>query len=146
MFNPAIDAASPPPLFEVTSAAVSIIPDNFAPTMRVQIGIASGSPYAVLDPGGIYPQLSNPFKVTMDTVPGARINPDPSQVGPSTGTVCYDLAYEGDGGPRYNSILFHMVSDRSVAIKLDPTPRLGPQCSSTALGEPDASWTATYIR
>ncbi len=145
-FNPAVDAASPPPLFELTSAAVSIIPDNLAPTSRVQIGIASGSPFAALDPGGIYPQLRQPLKVTMDQVPGARINPDPAQVGPSTGTVCYDLDYEGDGGRRYNSILFRMVSDRRVAIKLDPTPSVGPRCSSTALGEPDATWTTTYVR
>jgi hypothetical protein len=145
-FNPAVDAASPPPLFELESAAVSIIPDNLAPTSRVQIGIASGSPFAALDPGGSYPQLRHPLKVTMDQAPGARINPDPAQVGPSTGTVCYDLEYEGDGGRRYNSILFRMLSDRSVAIKLDPTPSVGPRCSSTALGEPDATWTTTYVR
>jgi len=145
-FNPAVDAASPPPLFELESAAISIIPDNLAPTSRVQIGIASGSPYAALDPGGIYPQLGRPFKLTMNGDAGARINPDPAQVGPRSGTVCYDLQYEGVGGPRYNSILFHMLSDRSVAIKFDPTPRVGPPCSSIALDEPDVTWTTTYVR
>lgn len=145
-FNPAIDAASPPPLFEVRSAAISIIPDNSAPTTRVQIGIASGSRFAALDPSGSYPQLRIAFKVTMDRAPGARINPDPSQVGPSSETICYDLAYAGASGPQFNSILFRMVSDRSVAIKLDPTPYAAARCSSITLGDPDATWTTTYVR
>ncbi len=145
-FNPAIDAASPPPLFELESAALSIIPDNLAPTSRVQIGIASGSPFAALDPDGSFPQLRRPLVVTMNRAPGARVNPDPAQVGPHLGTVCYDLAYEGDGGQRYNSILFRMLSDRSVAIRFDPEPSVGPRCGSMALGEPDATWTTTYVR
>ena len=144
-FNPAIDAASPAPLFEVTSAAISIIPDNTAPTTRVQIGIASGSRFAALDPGGSYPQLHDAFKVTTNQAPTARINPDPARIGPSTGTVCYDLAYQGVG-LRFNSILFHMATDTSVAIKFDPTPYGGPQCGLITLGAPDASWTATYVR
>lgn len=144
-FNPAIDAASPPPVFEVTSAAISIIPDNAAPTTRVQIGIASGSRFAAIDPTGSVAQLHDPFRVTMNQAPGARINPDPAQIGPASGTVCYDLAYQGVG-PRYNSILFHMITDTSVAIKFDPTPYGGPQCGSITLAAPDPSWTTTYVR
>ena len=61
-FNPAIDATSPAPVSDVTSAAVSVIPDNFAPTTRVQIGIASGGRFSALDPDGRYPQLRPPLQ------------------------------------------------------------------------------------
>ena len=123
-----------------------MIPDNEAPATRVQIGIASGTRFAALDPGGIYPQLHSPFEVTMNGAPGARINPDPALIGPSSGTVCYDLGYAGATGPRYNSILFNLVSEESVAIKFDPTGYAAPRCGSIALGDPDASWTTTYVR
>jgi hypothetical protein len=144
-FNPAVDTASPAPLFELEWAALSIIPDNLAPSTRVQIGFGSGHPLAALDPAGSYLQLRNPFKITINTAPGARVNPDPASVGPGTGTVCYDLAYAAVG-VRYNSIRFHMNDDRTVAIKFDPTPYGAAQCNSIPLGNPDGTWTATYVR
>lgn len=64
----------------------------------------------------------------------ARFNSDPPQVGPQSGTVCYGLQAEGGSGS--NAILIHTVADRGVAITIDPTPRFGPPCGSSALGEP----------
>jgi len=145
-FNPSLDTASPPPLFELESGAISIIPDNQAPTANVQIGIASGNHFAALDPDRRYLQLGSPFRIPINTASQARINPDPALVGPSTGTVCYDLLYGSDAGPRYNTILFHMVSETSVAIKFDPIAFGGPQCAAIPLGEPDSTWTTTYVR
>jgi len=144
-FNPALDTASPAPLFEIESAALSIIPDNHAPTTRIQIGIGAGRPLSALDPTGAYPQLRSPLVVTVNGAPGARVNPNPALVSPDTGTVCYDLAYGSFAGSRHNTILFHMVDARTVAIKLDPTPYGAPQCAVIPLAEPDATWT-TYIR
>jgi hypothetical protein len=138
-FNPAVDAAAVPPLFELESAALSIIPYNLSPTTHLQIGVGSGRPYAALDPAGAYPQLRNSFIIAIDPAPGARLNPDPAAVRPRTGTVCYDLAYN-NGGARYNTMLLHMRGARHVAIKYDPTPYAAPQCGSIALPEPDGSW------
>jgi len=144
-FNPAVDAAAEPPLLDLERAALSIIPDNLAPATRVQIGVGSGGPYSAFDPAGAIPQLRSPLRVDVDFTPGARINPDPATVGPATGTVCYDLAYDDFGGTRWNTIRFRMPGARRVAIKLDATPYFSAQCASTPLSEPDAGW-IVYVR
>jgi len=144
-FNPAVDAAAEPPLFELEYAALSIIPYNLAPTTRGQIGAGSGNPYAALDPAGAYPQLRNPFIIEINAAAGARINPDPAAVRPTTGTVCYDLSYNDGGMTRYNTMLFHMLDARRLAIKYDPAPSDSPRCGSIALSEPDSTW-VTYER
>jgi hypothetical protein len=140
-FNPVVDKSAEPPLFELEFAALSIIPDNKAPTTRLQVGVGSGNPLAALDPGGIYPQLRNPFSIEMNTIAGKRVNPDPAGVRIKSGTVCYDLAYRGNSGElRYNTIQFHMLSSKQVAIKFDPTPYNVPHCSLMTLSEPDNTW------
>jgi len=139
-FNPAVDAAAVPPLFELESAALSIIPYNLAPTTRVQIGAGSGSPYAALDPAGVHPQLRHPFIIEIDAAAGARVNPDPAAVRPATGTVCYDLSYNDAGMTRYNTMLFRMLRARRLAIKYDPAPHDAPQCGAITLSEPDGTW------
>lgn len=139
-FNPAVDAAAEPPLSDLEYSALSIIPDNLAPTTRVQIGAGSGNPYAALDPAGAYPQLRQPFIIEIDTATGARINPDPAAVRPTTGTVCYDLLYNDGGMARYNTMLFHMLDARRLAIKYDPAPHDSPQCGLIAPSEPDSAW------
>jgi len=139
-FNPAIDSAPESALFNLEQAALSIIPYNLAPTTRVQIGAGSGNPLAALDPAGALPQLLHPFIIEFDPAPGARIDPDPAAVGPTTGTVCYDLSYNDGGMTRYNAMRFHMLGARGPAIKYDSVPHVAPQCASIPLSEPDGTW------
>jgi hypothetical protein len=143
-FNPAVDTASPPPLFDLESAVVSIVPYNLAPATRTQIGIASGGPLSLIDPTRSYPQLKNRFVVDTDKTPGARVNPDPAAVGPATGTVCYDLAYSA-GTSVWNTLQVHLLGKRRVAFKFDPIPLSAPGCAGKTSGEPDATW-AVYRR
>jgi hypothetical protein len=147
-FNPALDALSRDELLQgvdIDRAALSVIPYNLEPLARVQIGIGSGTPYAAFDPSGAIPQLRSPLLVDVDFTPGARINPDPAAVGPATGTVCYDVSYNDFGGTHWNTIRFRMQGGRRVAIKLDATPQLSPQCAATPLAEPDPGW-IVYVR
>jgi hypothetical protein len=145
-FNPAVDAAAEPPLFELERAALSIIPDNLAPGTRIQVGVGTGSAlYSAFDPAGVIPQLREPLRADVDFTPGARVNPDPATVGQATGTVCYDLSYHDFGGTLYNTMLFRMLGGRRVAIKYDPAPHASSRCASLPLAEPDASW-ITYVR
>ena len=132
--------------FELERGALAIGPDNLAPAMSLQISIGSGSSYAALDPSGALPHLDRAFRVDFDSSPGARVNPDPAQVTAATGTVCYDLAYDEGAGPRYNLLRLHLVSSKRLAIDFDATPALAAACAAAPLGEPDASWTATYVR
>lgn len=142
-FNAAVDEAAEPPLFELELAALSIVPDNFRPLTHLQIGAGSGHPLAGLDPDGLYPQLDNRFLVTVDSTPGARINPDPAQVSVETGLVCYDMEYPGGG--LYNTLLVKMTGPRDILLKYDPTDYAAPHCPVAILTEPDA-WTAHYVR
>jgi len=139
-FNPAVDEPREPPLFDLESAVLSIIPYNLAPDTHVQIGAGSGNPYAALDPAGSYPQLRAPLVVAIDASPGARVNPDPATVRSRTGTVCYDLAYQEGGMTRYNSMQLRLLGARRLAILFDPAPHDAPQCASLPLGEPDGAW------
>ena len=139
-FNSAVDAAATPPVFDLEQAALSIIPDNNNPTARVQIGVGSGGTYSALDPAGAYPELKHPFVIQIDTL-STHVNPDPASVAVSTGTVCYDLSYNHMGGPRYETLLFHMLGSRRVAVKYDPAWQSSPQCGFMTLpSSPDASW------
>lgn len=146
-FNPALDALALEGLLgvDIDSAALSIIPYNYQPLTRLQIGVGSGTPFSAFDPAGAIPQLRSPLLVDVDFTPGARINPDPATVGHAAGTVCYDVSYNDPGGTRWNTMLFRMLGGRRVAIKLDATPQLSPGCASTPLAEPDPSW-IVYVR
>ncbi len=146
-FNPAVDDPGAAPVTDLDWAALSIIPDNLAPTTRVQIGIPHGHPLCALDPQGVYPQLgtSVPFRALVNGASGARVNPNPAQVGPDTGTVCYDLVAHPETTPEYLAIYFHLLDSRTVAVKLDPTPHAAAVCSPGALPEPDGSW-INYVR
>ncbi len=153
-FNPAIDA-DPWPFLDIDTSALTIIPDNFSPLMRVQIGwgtAASASVYpalALLDPATWSPpildvdQIALPFTVTKDIAPGAVVNPDPAAVGAGM-TVCYDLPY--NAGTNYNYVLFHMTDSTTVKVKYDPTAYTMSKCASFSGFPPvDATW-VTYIR
>jgi len=156
-FNPALDSL-PSIVFDYELAALSIIPDNYNPTTRIQIGFgnaASGMTIpnlALLDPINwvpsiTAPQITNPFYIYFDTTLGAVVNPEPSVVGIGT-TVCYDLAYVDDVGmDKFNSILFNMLDASHLKIKYDPTAYSVSQCNGLATAFPiiDASW-IEYVR
>lgn len=143
-FSTNVDDAPEPPLFDLQTGALSIIPDNLRPLTHIQIGIGAGrlSPF---DPDNVLDRLDMPFFVAVDFTPGARVNPDPSAVGARTGTVCYDLAYHDGGESRYNAIFFNLTGGRGVLVKLDTTPYTAPPCADSGLPLPDGSW-AEYVR
>ncbi len=121
-FNPAVDEAAVPPLFDLDAAGLSLTPDTDSPNDHLQIGIGSNESFAALDPHGIYPQLQQEFLVAMDKTPGAKINPDPANVDRNTGTVCYDLFFDLPAGPGYNVLLLRMESARRLLIKIRCDP------------------------
>lgn len=142
-FNVAVDEADEPPLFALEEAAISIIPDNLRPLTHVQIGVGSGDTLSALDPDDLYPQLDNPLYVAIDPVPGSKINPDPANVSPQTGLICYDLEYQGGG--HYNTLLVKMTKPREILLKYDPTDYPAPNCAAAIAAEP-STWTARYVR
>ena len=145
-FNPALDAAATPPLGQIETGALSVIPDNLAPSTHVKLAFGAGSTFSAFDPDPARPvmQLREAFRVEIDPAPGTTINPDPALVGVRTGVVCYDLPYNAPEGPRFNSVRFHLPDRRTLQIKYDPAPFLTPQCA-TLTGDPDGTW-AVYVR
>ena len=144
-FNPALDAAVVPPLGEIETGALSIIPDNQDPAY-VRIAFGAGSSFSAFDPDPARPvtQLRQAFRVAVDATAGALINPDPQAVGVRTGPVCYDLPYAAPEGPRFNSVRFYLPDRRSLQIRYDPTPHVTPQCAGF-IDPPDATW-VVYVR
>jgi hypothetical protein len=143
-FSTNVDAAPEPPLFQLQTGALSVIPDNLRPLTHVQIGIGSGG-LSGLDPDDLLPQLDDAFFVAVDFTPGARVNPDPTAVRARTGTVCYDLRHNAEGAVRYNALFFNLAGGRGVQVKLDATAYAAPACATSGLPEPDGSW-AAYVR
>lgn len=153
-FNPAIDAAGPEVLFDIEAGALSIIPDNYNPLHRVQIGFGNDSgdttpSLALLDPSTWSPpiagvdQIRQPFFIASNPLLLATVNPDPAVVDVGK-TVCYDLPYwTGD----YNYVLFHMTDSTTLRVKYDPTDYTTAQCTGLSASYPvvDDSW-GTYIR
>jgi len=128
-FNPAVDTAEPPPLFELERAALSIIPDNFDPLGTVQIAIGTGGDFSLIDPAGALPQLDQEFRVAVNPAPGARIDPDPARVGRRTGTVCYHLGHQTGGPPTLYHLLFvRLRNARVLEAHFDDTTYTFPAC------------------
>lgn len=144
-FNPDVDDAEPPPLFELEQAALSIIPDELDPASTVQIAIGSGGAFSGIDPAGALPQLDQEFRVAFDPTPGARIDPDPARVTRKTGTVCYDLYHETGGVPQYNLLFLRMRPKRRLLATFDDTPYTFPACIAFVEDGP-AAWDAVYVR
>jgi hypothetical protein len=144
-FNPAVDEAAVPPLFDLDAAGLSLTPDTDSPNDHVQIGIGSNNPFAALDPHGNYPQLQEAFSIAMDKTAGARINPDPVNVDHSTGTVCYDLSFHSHSGLSYNVLLLKMETARRLLIKFDGTTYNAAQCSMQLINSAQV-FPITYAR
>ena len=151
-FNPALDSL-PGVVMDNEVAAFSIIPDNFNPASRIQIGIgnaANGTTVpnlALLDPviwapPVSAPQVQRPLFANIDTTAGTVVNPNPATVEPGV-TVCYDLSYDG----YYNTMLLHMTDSTHLKVKYDPTARTTAQCIALATGFPavDSRW-IEYVR
>jgi hypothetical protein len=145
-FNRSIDDEPVPPLRDLESGALSIIPDNREPFTYVRLAFGAGSRFSAFDPDPDRPigQLRNAFRVEIDRTPDTRINADPIEVRASGGTYCYDLPYHAPEGPRFNSVRF-LVEGRQLRVKYDPTPFEAPQCALLPPELPDDSW-ATYVR
>ena len=145
-FNPAIDAAPTPPLGDLESGALSIVPDNHEPSTYVRIAFGAGTPLSAFDPdpGRPVTQLRQAFRVAIDPTVGTAINGDPAAVG-TRSLHCYDLPYHAPDGPRYNSVRFYLETSRRLRIHYDPVPHLAPQCAVLPPELPDATW-VTYVR
>jgi hypothetical protein len=144
-FNRTIDEAATPPVFQLETGALSVVPDVVEPDTYVRIAFGAGSEYSAFDPARALPQLRNAFRIEMSAVAGARINPDPATTVPGGGPYCYDLRYDTADGPRFNSARFYMPSPRRLRIRYDPTPHLLAQCADMPKELPDATW-ADYVR
>ena len=143
-FNPAVDSAEPPPLFELEQAALSVIPDNLDPFATVQIAIGNDSAFSLIDPAGALPQLDQEFKITMNDVPGAVIDPNPRRVRRKTGTVCYNLGYETGGPTLYNLLFMRLRTGRELRVHFDDTTYTFPACIAFIDDPPPLD--LTYVR
>ncbi len=143
-FSDAVDAAPDPPLFNLSSGALSVIPDVEIPSMFVRVAIGAG-PLSPIDPTRTLEQLQLAFKVAIDRTAGTRVNPDPSLVRVRAGSVCYDLEYGTSAGTRYNTVLFNLMASWRLRVRYDATPHPTPQCGVIPLPEPDDTW-AEYRR
>ena len=106
-----------------------MIPDNLDPFVTVQIAIGNDGVFSLIDPAGALPQLEQEFRIVMNDVPGARIDPNPRRVRRSTGTVCYNLGYQIGGGPTlYNALFLRLRTGRGLRAHFDDLTYTFPPC------------------
>jgi hypothetical protein len=67
-FSTGVDAPADPPLFELQTAALSVIPDNELPSFFLRLGFGAGG-LSPIDPTRALEQLELAFKVRIDRTP-----------------------------------------------------------------------------
>lgn len=143
-FSHGIDAAASVDLFQLQTGVLSLIPDNLRPDTQAQIGIGAGL-YSAIDPLDTMPQLDNASRIPMDFTAGALANPDPATVRVREGPVCYDLASDSGGVPRYDRLLLFLLSRNRLLARYEPIAATVPQCGPGPFPDPDDAW-VEYVR